>query len=331
MKTKQKKPKHNAVVKKKSHAIVKRKELEVLSLPAEVEQSLIEGNLANLSPEKRVTLYMATCKSLRLNPLTKPFCYILVGDWDGDSEKLILYATKNCTDQLRALHGITFIPNTLKQWREEGMLKASISIRTRSGRTDSDMGVIPMKRYSKKKGSFYELSGSMLANAEMHVVTKAKRRATLSICGLGGIVDETELDTMKVIGGTTPDGRIFRYQEEQEVQTPRDKAQSVAQEKVEELKKKAAEPTETKAQEPSAKKEPVVRQVEIGGIAGDEFAVTGFLEDLQMARFLEDCAAKSFEAKADKRVWWRMEDRYRRDFESLCNKLELKITYHADA
>src|SRR5690606_33168556 len=38
--------------------------------------------------------------------------------------------------------------------------------------------------------------GEDLANALMKAETKAKRRATLSICGLG-ILDETEIDDMK--------------------------------------------------------------------------------------------------------------------------------------
>jgi hypothetical protein len=188
---------------------------EVPRLPEKIEQSLIGGNLVNLSPEERVSLYMATCKSLRLNHLTNPFCYILVADWENDTEKLILYAAKNCTDQLRQIHGVAVIPNSLRQWREDGMLKASVSVTTRNGRTDSDIGVIPLKRWSKKKREVYELTGAALANAEMHVVTKAKRRATLSVCGLGGIVDESELDTMNVIGGVTKEGRIWRNQSEE--------------------------------------------------------------------------------------------------------------------
>src|SRR5690242_9829798 len=225
--------------KPKTHAIVKRKEVEAITLPNKVEEALIGGNLAQLSPEERLSLYKATCKSLRLNPLTNPFCYILIKGWDDEAEKLILYAAKNCTDQLRAIYGITTVPGSLKQWREEGMLKASISVRMRNGRTDSDIGIIPMERYIKKYNKTYPLTGVQLANAEMHVVTKAKRRATLSICGLGGIVDESELDTMKVIGGTTPDGRIFRYQDgDGEVQTPREKAKAVAEEKIAELRGK---------------------------------------------------------------------------------------------
>jgi hypothetical protein len=251
-----------------------------------------------------------------------------VADWENSTEKLILYAAKNSTDQLRAIYGITTVPGSLKQWREEGMLKASISMRMKSGRTDSDIAVIPMERYSRKQNRSYTLSGAQLANAEMHVVTKAKRRTTLALCGLGGIVDESELDTMKVIGGTTPDGRIFRYEQEDEAVGPRERAQAIAAEKVADLTEKKANASQM-PQEPQAapteKKAPIVREVEVRTLTGDAFAVTGYLEDIQMSRFLSDVAAKSFVAKADGRTWWQMEDRYRAGFDTLCQKLELKV------
>lgn len=212
-----------------STAIVKRNgELDVPKIPDKVEQALIGGNLINLSSEERVSLVMATCKSLRLNPLTNPFIFILVQDWENDSERLILYASRNCTDQLRMIHGVTEV-QPLEQWDEDEMLMARAYLRDRSGRCASDIGAIPRKRYSKKKGTFYELSGSMLANAKMHVGTKATRRATLKLVGLGGaVIDESELDTMNVIGGVTREGRIYRHEGSDEVVTPRDAAHQIA-------------------------------------------------------------------------------------------------------
>lgn len=212
-----------------STAIVKRNgELHVPKIPDKVEQALIGGNLINLSSEERVSLVMATCKSLRLNPLTNPFIFILVQDWENDSERLILYASRNCTDQLRMIHGVTEV-QPLEQWDEDEMLMARAYLRDRSGRCASDIGAIPRKRYSKKKGTWYELSGSMLANAKMHVGTKATRRATLKLVGLGGaVIDESELDTMNVIGGVTREGRIYRHEGSDEVVTPRDAAHQIA-------------------------------------------------------------------------------------------------------
>jgi hypothetical protein len=41
------------------------------------------------------------------------------------------------------------------------------------------------------------LRGENLCNALMKAVTKAKRRATLSFCGLGDVIDESELETVR--------------------------------------------------------------------------------------------------------------------------------------
>ncbi|ENE1758084.1 hypothetical protein ABM325_001822, partial [Campylobacter jejuni] len=57
---------------------------------------------------------------------------------------------------------------------------------TPDGRTDCDTGALNIKN----------LGGDNLANAIMKAITKAKRRVTLSICGLG-MLDESELETIK--------------------------------------------------------------------------------------------------------------------------------------
>jgi hypothetical protein len=195
---------------KKVHPAIVRKEPSYPTLPERIENALINGNLASLAPEERIQLYMQTCKSLKLNPLTKPFGYILVQGWGEDGEKLILYATRNCTDQLRSIYGASDVPGSLKRSETATELTAEIAVVGRNGRVSTDVGVIPLKQFSRKRGE-YTLSGRDLANAKMHVVTKARRRATLALYGLGGIVDEAELDTMNVVGGVTREGRIWRY------------------------------------------------------------------------------------------------------------------------
>jgi hypothetical protein len=64
------------------------------------------------------------------------------------------------------------------------ILTVHVRARLPDGRTDEDLGAV----------SFPEtLRGEARANAELKAVTKAKRRATLSICGLGWL-DETEVE-----------------------------------------------------------------------------------------------------------------------------------------
>ena len=65
------------------------------------EAALIVGDLSKLSPEQRQAYYLRVCESLGLNPLTRPFEYLTLNG------RLILYARKDCTDQLRSLHDVS--------------------------------------------------------------------------------------------------------------------------------------------------------------------------------------------------------------------------------
>ena len=69
--------------------------------PAAIENVVIRGDLSKLTEAERTTYYMAVCRSVGLNPLTKPMEYITLNG------KLTLYALRNCTDQLRAIHKIS--------------------------------------------------------------------------------------------------------------------------------------------------------------------------------------------------------------------------------
>jgi len=160
-----------------------------------------------------VDYYKRVCDSLGLNPLTMPFSYILFREFDGGSAKLSLYANKSCTEQLRKIHGVSVIP-PLRRSRTADIVTVEADVKDKTGRTDSASGSVPL--YKIKDGKRIDFDGKDLCNAEMKCETKAKRRATLSICGLA-FLDESELDTMEVVGGVTRDGRIY-YHEGQEPQ-----------------------------------------------------------------------------------------------------------------
>jgi hypothetical protein len=153
-----------------------------MNLPAKattgdvMESVLIAGDLAKLTQAQRVDYYNATCKSLGLNPLTKPFDYITLNG------KLQLYALRACTDQLRKINGISL--EIVSREVTDGILTVHARARTPDGRSDEDFGSVPFPD---------TLKGEFRANMEMKCVTKAKRRATLSICGLGWL-DETEVE-----------------------------------------------------------------------------------------------------------------------------------------
>lgn len=144
-----------------------------------IERVLIAGDLAKLSPEQRVIYYNNVCKSLGINPLTKPFAYIKL---NGNNSPLTLYALKGCTDQLRAVNGISV---TIINREIVGDIYTVTARATCNGRTDEDEGSLCIK--GKR--------GEDLANAYMKALTKAKRRVTLSLVGLG-MLDETEVETI---------------------------------------------------------------------------------------------------------------------------------------
>ncbi|MGD0771734.1 MAG: hypothetical protein ABSC05_02815 [Candidatus Solibacter sp.] len=143
-----------------------------------IEQVLLGGDLSKLNPQERLNYYNAVCTSLKLNPLTQPFSYIVLNG------KLQLYAKKDCTEQLRKIHGVSITKVDPKQIGDLIVVVADAA--DRDGRTDSATGAVNV---AGKKGDD-------LANLMMRCETKAKRRVTLSICGLG-MLDETEVDTFR--------------------------------------------------------------------------------------------------------------------------------------
>jgi hypothetical protein len=142
-----------------------------------IESVIIKGDLAKLSPEERTRYYSEVCRSVGLNPMTQPFQYINL------SGKLTLYARKDATDQLRQIHGVSLTIVSREQVGDVYVVTARAT--TASGRSDESIGAV----------SIGSLKGDALANALMKAETKAKRRVTLSICGLG-LLDETELETI---------------------------------------------------------------------------------------------------------------------------------------
>jgi hypothetical protein len=139
------------------------------------EQVLIRGDLSSLDEKARVKYYADVCHSVGLNPLTKPFEYIQLNG------KLRLYALKDCTDQLRSLHKVSVTDMTESE--RDGVCIVKCKVQNGEGRTDMAIGAV----------NIAGLKGEALANALMKAETKSKRRATLSICGLG-MLDETEVD-----------------------------------------------------------------------------------------------------------------------------------------
>lgn len=144
-----------------------------------LENVVVKGDLQNLTPAERLSYYSRLCESLGLNPMSKPFEYIQLNG------KLKLYALKDCTDQLRSIKGISIEIVSREFNNELGLFLVTANGTNKDGRTDSSLGVVTIKG----------LGGDNLSNALMKAETKAKRRVTLSLAGLG-MLDESEADSI---------------------------------------------------------------------------------------------------------------------------------------
>lgn len=135
---------------------------------------LVKGDLAKLTESERTQYYTGVCKSVGLNPFTKPFEYITLNG------KLTLYARKDATEQLRQNHKVSV--KIVSREMVDDCLVVTAQASTPDGRVDESIGAVAVGA----------LKGVDKANALMKAETKAKRRVTLSICGLG-IPDESEI------------------------------------------------------------------------------------------------------------------------------------------
>jgi hypothetical protein len=142
-----------------------------------IQELLSTGNIDQFTPKERLEYIHRVCEASGLNPLTRPFDFIR---FQG---KTVLYASKGCADQLRKINNISI--KVTERKIEEGILFVTVEGSDPNGRVDSDVGALNVTG----------LKGDALANAVMKGITKAKRRLTLSMCGLG-IMDEMELESI---------------------------------------------------------------------------------------------------------------------------------------
>lgn len=163
-----------------------------------LEKVAVLGDLSQLSPAERMHYYKSVCESLGVNPLTKPFDYLELGD--GDNKKLKLYPNETCAAQLRDLKGITI--ESRESEIVEGVYIVRVKGKDKTGRSDEAIGAVPLveeggewKEGRRTNGStyrFFERSGTekplgplARANAMKKAETQAKRRLALSLGGLG--------------------------------------------------------------------------------------------------------------------------------------------------
>jgi hypothetical protein len=161
-----------------TEAIVKHENGNGADHTSMIESVVIQGDLSKLAPAARASYYAKVCESIGVNPLTRPFAYIKLKD---GTEKL--YALRDCADQLRSKHRVTI--SIVSRDASDDVYVVTARAMMPDGRADESTGAVATKG----------LQGEALANALMKAETKAKRRVTLSICGLGWL-DETEVETI---------------------------------------------------------------------------------------------------------------------------------------
>lgn len=149
---------------------------------------VMNGDISRLSPAQKLQYYRHVCDKLGLDALSQPFRILRLHG------KEILYCHRAGAQQLNKLHQVS---HEIKA-REvvSGCYVVTAQASTPDGRRTESIGAAPVQ----------QLQGEALCNAMMKAETKAKRRATLDLLGLG-MMDETELpgdEPPKEPGAETP-------------------------------------------------------------------------------------------------------------------------------
>lgn len=145
-----------------------------------LESLLAAGDMKRLTTKQRIAYYRQVCADTGLNPLTQPFEFVTL------QGKMVMYARKEAASQLSRIHGVTTEIVELTRIPELKILLCKVRASNAAGRFVDDVGAVAFGD---------KLTGDLAAIEYMKVVTKGKRRAILSFCGLG-MLDESELDAI---------------------------------------------------------------------------------------------------------------------------------------
>jgi hypothetical protein len=114
-----------------------------------------------------------------LDPYTKPFDILRLNG------KEVLYCTRSGTQQLNKLHKVSHLITSRDTNADAGVYIVTSKASLPDGRCTESIGAV----------NIAGLKGEAYANAIMKAETKAKRRATLDLLGLG-VIDESEAETI---------------------------------------------------------------------------------------------------------------------------------------
>jgi hypothetical protein len=143
-----------------------------------LEQVILNNDLSRLTSSQKVEYVKGICRATGLNPVTKPIQIMRF------QNREVPYFTKDASEQLRKINGVSII-KVDTQVHDGGLYIVTVYATDKTGRQDCSTGAIVISG----------LKGDALANALMKAETKAKRRVTLSLCGLG-FIDELEVESL---------------------------------------------------------------------------------------------------------------------------------------
>jgi hypothetical protein len=151
---------------------------------------ILSGDLTDLSETEQASYVIRLCQRLKLDPTTQPFRLLkqqVPSPSGGKKTQVILYATKNATEQLCAKWNISteLSEIDISKVNETQLCRSTCKASLPEGRFTSAIGAVSMDG----------LRGEAVANALMKCETKATRRAVLRLMGLG-MIDETEAETL---------------------------------------------------------------------------------------------------------------------------------------
>jgi hypothetical protein len=153
---------------------------ETPELAAQAQEAInalvLKGDTSKLTLEQKTQYYSAVCSTVGLNPATRPFQFLT---FQG---KEVLYPDKSCAEQLRSLKAISL--SGPKITFQDTLIMVEVTATMRNGRTDTDYGIVDTTTNLNK--------GLSRGDAILKAVTKAKRRVTFSICGLGFLNDVSD-------------------------------------------------------------------------------------------------------------------------------------------
>lgn len=162
-----------------------------------VSNLIIHGDLSKLSEKDKVEYYHAFCKRLGVDPVTQPFKLLKLNG------KEVMYCGREGTQQLNKIHQVSHEITSREFIKGCYVVTARASV---TGRSTESIGAVTItypdkvKEYGSnawkdhpKKGQ--EMTGDELCNAIMKAETKAKRRSSLDLLGLG-MLDESEIESI---------------------------------------------------------------------------------------------------------------------------------------